>query len=437
MHCSRRSALTLLAGASVGALAGPVLGQRQNRDAGGSAANPGSRPAGGDSLPVNGRVLPGLEALDGIVVPVMEAHAIPGAAIAITQGGALKVARGYGFADVAARVPMRPETFVALASVSKVFTAQTILKLVDTGQLRLSDRVFDYFREPPPPGMREDPRLSGITVEMCLHHTGGWDRKASGDPSAWGPRIARALDLAQPPGPLEMIRYMKGVPLDFAPGTRQVYSNFGFVLLGSVIGAVTRTPYPEYIRQRTLPALGATGVRLDDVPPRYLPGEAKRYVAGNDAPVAGGNSRMVMASGGWQAHCVDMARVMTAIDGTRTGTPFLSPAMLDAMLQPAPGITPANNMHHMGLGWDLVQAFPDPADPSRRRYAWGKDGGLAGIETYVLHRPGGVNLVFLFNSSTRADADAPGGLALIKPKVVDFVEQLPAWPAGDLFASFR
>ena len=41
----------------------------------------------------------------------------------------------------------------------------------------------------------------------------------------------------QPPTPFEMIRYMKGVPLDFTPGTQQVYSNFGFALLGGVMPA--------------------------------------------------------------------------------------------------------------------------------------------------------------------------------------------------------
>jgi CubicO group peptidase (beta-lactamase class C family) len=450
MKHTRRSALAKLGTIALGPLvlpgqsslaAGPEAEGRGARARGGPQAGnrdpQGGAPADAGGLPVTGRALPGLEALDGIVTPILHAHGVPGGAIAITHGGALKLARGYGYADLQTQAPMRPDTFVALASVSKVLTAQTILKLVERGRLQLSDRVFGYFRElQPPPGMREDPRLAEITIEMCLHHTGGWDRKTSGDPSGWGPRISRALRLDRPPAPLEMIRYMKGVPLDFPPGTRQVYSNFGFVLLGGVIAAITKQPYPEAIRQIALQPMGATGLRLDAEPPQYNPGEAHRYIAGTEHPVPGGNPRMVMASGGWQANCVDMARVMTAIDGSRTGAPFLGPAMFQAMLEPAPGITPASPDHWMGLGWDMVQSFPDPANAGGKRYSWGKDGGLGGIETYVEHLAIGANFVMLFNSSV-PQGDANGALALIKPKVIDFVRQVKAWPDGDLFQGFR
>ena len=423
MSLSRRSALAMLGGASLA----PLI-----RTARGAEAQPGP-----DGSPVTGRALPGLDALDGIVTPIMRAHAIPGAAIAIAHAGALKVARGYGYADLQARSPMRPDTYVALASVSKVLTAQTILKLVEGGRLQLSDRVFGWFRDlAPPPGMREDPRLSEITIEMCLHHTGGWDRKTSGDPSGWGPRISNALHLNHPPMPLDMIRYMKGVPLDFAPGTRQVYSNFGFVLLGAVIAAVSRQPYPESVQQITLRPMGATGIRLDNVPPRYNPGEARRYIAGTEHPVPGGLGRMSMASGGWQANCVDMARVMTGIDGSRTGSPFLSPAMMQAMLEPAPGIVPPSPAHWMGLGWDMVQAFPDPGNAGGKRYNWGKDGGIGGIETYVEHLASGANYVLLFNSRPPQGSEA-GALELIKPKVIEFIQQTRAWPDGDLFQGFK
>jgi CubicO group peptidase (beta-lactamase class C family) len=71
------------------------------RTARGAEAQPGP-----DGLPVTGRALPGLDALDGIVTPIMRAHANPGAAIAIAHAGALKVARGYGYADLQARSPM-------------------------------------------------------------------------------------------------------------------------------------------------------------------------------------------------------------------------------------------------------------------------------------------------------------------------------------------
>ncbi|MFO1414038.1 MAG: serine hydrolase domain-containing protein [Burkholderiales bacterium] len=407
-----------LGAAATGALAAPLRALAQAQD-----------------LPVTGRALPGLEALDAVVLPILAAHAIPGGAVAIAYQGKLKLARGYGYADVGARTPMRPGTFVALASVSKVLTAQTVLKLVGQGRLALGDRAFGFFPDlKPPPGMREDPRLSEITVEMCLHHTGGWDRRVSGDPSGWGPRITRALNLQGPPPPLAMIRYMKGVPLDFDPGTKQAYSNFGFVLLGGIIAKVTGMPYPDAVRRLFLDPIGATGLRLDDEPPRYQPGEAKRYVEGNATPVPGGNPRMVMASGGWQATAVGMTQVLTAIDGSRTGSPFLAPAQYDAMLQPAPGIARPSPDHWMGLGWDLVQTFPDSAQPGKVRASYGKDGGIGGIETYVEHLAIGVDYVLLFNSRPRGTG-MPGPLELVKPKVIEFARGVRDWPEGDLFGA--
>ncbi len=415
MSVSRRSVLRAIGAASLV----PVVARAQ--------------PANVNGIPVTGRALQGMEALDGEVTSIMRDHGVPGVSIAIAREGRLKLARGYGYADLAQRTPMRPETRVALASVSKVLTGQTILKLVSEGRLNLSDRAFSFFREMPlAPGAREDPRLAQITVQMLLHHTGGWDRKAEGDPSGWAPRIERTLDLRQPPTPFEMIRYMKGVPLDFAPGTRQVYSNFGFVLLGGIIARVTGQAYPEYVQQNTLRPMGATSVRLDDVEPRYLPGEAKRYVLGSEREVPGGNSRMVMASGGWQATSVDMMRIMTAIDGSRTGTPFLPPAMIEAMLAPAPGIAGPSPDHWMGLAWDMVQSFPGP---NGKRWSYGKDGGLPGVQTYVEHLAIGANYALLINSAPGNANAQPGALRLIQPRLVEFIRQAPV-PDGDLFSAF-
>lgn len=463
MNITRRAAVTLLGSTALAPLAfrpAPWPMQEERGD------NP--LPQGGDGvpllqgvrgssddLPVSGRVLPGLEALDGVVLPILEAHAIPGAQIAMAHEGRLMVARAYGFADVQARLPMLPETRMVLASVSKVITAQTILKLVDEGRITLEDRVFGWFRElRPPEGRREDPRLAEITIRMCLQHTGGWDRKESGDPSGWSPRIRRALHLERPPTPLEMIRYMKGVRLDFQPGTRQAYSNFGFVLLGAVIAAVTREEYPAYVQQHTLQPWGVHGTRVDEPIPNYFPGEARRYMLPAEHEVPGGNNRMVMAAGGWAANCVDMALMLTAIDGSRTGRPWLSPTLMQAMVEPAQGIAPISAsvpelggapagsntqeapLHWMGLGWDQVELFP-PAQPGGpQRYSWAKDGGLAGIQTWVQHVATGTNFALLFNSSVPHGQETPGALGLVRPRVLEFIRGVKAWPVGDLFVDF-
>ena len=80
---------------------------------------------------------------------------------------------------------------------------------------------------------------------MCLNHSGGWDRKHSGDPNSFEPRVERALHVRAPVTGHQLRRYMMGRPLDFDPGTETHYSNFGFVLLGLVIARVTGIPYMQ------------------------------------------------------------------------------------------------------------------------------------------------------------------------------------------------
>lgn len=431
---SRRQVLATLGAASVAALALP----NARADAAQEAPRGGGRAEADDGYeahepPIQGRALPGLESIDNVVLPILEAHAIPGLSLAVARGGKLQLARTYGFADLRAQQPLRPETLFNLASVSKVVTGQTILKLVAQGRLGLGDRVFEILGAlRPPEGAREDPRLRQITVEMCLHHTGGWNRKESGDPSGWTPRVKRALRIRRTPTPHDLIRYMMGVRLDFDPGTQQVYSNFGFVLLGAVIAEIAKQPYAEYAQAQTLHPMGATRMRLTGPGPGYGEGEAHRYALPSDHPIPGGNPPMVAASGGWMADCIDMARVMTAIDGSRTGTPWLPPALMDAMLQPAPGIPPAPAGHWMGLAWDQVERVQTPNGPA---YGWAKDGGLAGIQTWVQHLPEGIDLVILCNSSP--PHGQVGELAMVRPKVIEFLRGVRAWPEGDLFGDFN
>jgi len=426
---SRRTAL-----AAIGAAVPAPLALLSRANASQRAGNPtlaagGAGPPG--DIPVSGRTLPGLEGLDAKIVSQLDAHGTAGAAISIAQGGTLKVARGYGYANVQARESMLPSTPLLLASVSKVPTAMTVLKLVEQGQLSLGERVFPHFSNlRPPEGRREDPRLNEITVEMCLWHTGGWDRKRT--PLANPMQVRRALRLEREPTPADLIRFQKGVPLDFAPGTEQSYSNFGFVLLGALIAKLNNEGYGPFVNQRTLRPMGIEGMRIDPSESAYLPGEAHRYAPPADHPVSGGHPLMTMAAGGWMAHCIDLAKMLTAIDGSRTGSTWLSAPLMQAMVSAAPGIPRKTTGGWFGLGWDSVEEVgggDDGADIASR-FEWSKDGALPGVSTWVQHMPSGVNFAILCNSS------GEGALAQIRPRVLEFIRGVREWPDGDLFAEF-
>ncbi len=384
-----------------------------------------------DSLSTVGKAGAGLEAFDGIMARVLEKHSVPGATLAIAKDGKLVLAKGYGLADISDNAPMRPETTFVLASVSKSITAATVLKLVEQGKLTLDEPAFARLAELMPPGGRGmDPRLRKITVRMLLNHSGGWDRKISGDPSGFGRRVARALRVRGAVTADDLIRFMMREPLDFDPGTRAAYSNFGYVVLGAIIERVTGERFGEAVHRITLRPMGIGRVRIDPPGREYLAGEAHRYSPETDHPLPGGHPVMTAAAGGWEASAVEMARFLTAMDGSR-GEAFLSEAMMKQMLAapPAPQ-KPRRNGSYFGLGWDTVR-------PGAKGFEYGKNGGLPGICTYIEHMPGGVDWVVLFNSRQAKESGETPLLGDTQKAVRRAIEEVKQWPSVDLFSEYR
>ena len=180
-----------------------------------------------------GQFVPGLEPYDRIVARTMRDHRIPGAAVAVVRHGRLVYARGFGMADRLREVPVQPDSLFRIASLSKPITAVAVLKLVEDGRLELDARVFrDLLAgiEPHPP---KDPRMNEITVRDLLRHSGGFDRDRSGDVQWEQKKISRKLRKSPPLDCADVIAYMKRQRLDFSPGERYAYSNFGYCALRS------------------------------------------------------------------------------------------------------------------------------------------------------------------------------------------------------------
>lgn len=380
-------------------------------------------------MPTTGQVAgPGLEAFDPILTGLVQRFSLPGAGFAIVKDGRLVLARGYGYADLEEQTAVEPTTRFLLASVSKSITAATILKLVEQGKLRFADRVFDVLNhiEPLDPAT-VDPRTAQITILDLLYHAGGWDRDTTGDPLTWGERVARALHVRGPIGPRELVRYMLSQPLDFTPGTKCVYSNYGYMLLGLVIERVTGEPYQPYVRVNTLEPMGIRGAVDGAGHPQYFPGEARRYGPDNHLVPGGGLPSVHFASGGWIASPVEMARFMAVIGGEKPPA-FLTPESFARMLAPPPPPIPLRpNGSHFGMGWDSVLRRPEGV-------LYEKDGGVMGTTTWVEHRPNGASWVLLINSSNRADG--PELHREFISQIRGALDATTEWPSGDLFDAY-
>jgi CubicO group peptidase (beta-lactamase class C family) len=162
---------------------------------------------------------------------------IPGAAWGIVIDGELAHTGVVGYRDVAAKAPVTPDTVFRIASMTKSFTAMAIMKLRDEGKLSLEDPVEKYV-----PEMKalvyptsDSPR---ITIRHLLSHAEGFP-----EDNPWGDQ-----QLADTDEQLSAL-IKAGIPFSNAPGIAYEYSNFGFAILGRVVGVVARGSQPDSGRQ--------------------------------------------------------------------------------------------------------------------------------------------------------------------------------------------
>ena len=403
------------------------------------AAQPAPPKSPAEACPVTGACLPGLEGLDACMRKFMESNDVPGGVLAVTKGGRLVYERAFGFADVDKREPTRPASRFRLASVSKPITAVAVLGLVERGKLQLSDKVYDLLA-PKPFGERElDPRFKDITILHLLQHRGGFDRDKSFDPMFRSYLVSAEAGHDGPASAADVIRYMAGRRLDFDPGARYAYSNFGYCLLGRVIEKVTGRPYDEYVKRTICKplgiesfGLGATRAkdRLPDEVVYYARTKAKaRSVFPTEPKTSwayGGFYLEPMDShGAWVASARDLLRFARDFDDPKSSR-LLAPGSIATMFARPEGTA--------GIGKD--------GKPRRSWYAcgWavvaGKEqnhgGSLPGTTTRLVRRADGIDWVVLFN--TRRDRRR----VRIRPDRVHatisrFLGCVKDWPTGDLF----
>jgi CubicO group peptidase (beta-lactamase class C family) len=159
----------------------------------------------------------------------------PGAAVAVAKNGKIIFEKGYGSADLEHNIPITPKTIFHIASVSKQFTAFSILLLEKEGKLSINDDVRKYIPEIPDFG-------KVITLNELMHHTSGlrdqWDLLAM---AGW-----RLDDIITKDQILRLVSRQK--ELNFNPGDEFLYCNTGFTLLAEVVARVSGQTFAEFTR---------------------------------------------------------------------------------------------------------------------------------------------------------------------------------------------
>jgi CubicO group peptidase (beta-lactamase class C family) len=163
------------------------------------------------------------------------AHAdrFAGAAL-LAKGDQVLFQAAYGEASRSDHTPNRVDTKFNLGSINKVFTKLAIAQLVEQGKVRLDDTIDRYLPDYP------KAVASRVTVRQLLEHRGG-----IGD--VFGDAYDR-IDHSRLRRVADWIPLFRDVPLAFEPGTREQYSNGGYVLLGAIVERVSGEDYYDYVR---------------------------------------------------------------------------------------------------------------------------------------------------------------------------------------------
>ncbi|MGB8657553.1 MAG: serine hydrolase domain-containing protein [Candidatus Zixiibacteriota bacterium] len=187
----------------------------------------------------------------------------PGVSFGLVYDQDLIWAKGYGFADLAKKIPATPSTAYRIASLTKLFTATAILQLRDAGKLQLDDPVVKYV----PWFQLKDTCADSpvITIRHLLTHTSGIPRELDG--LYW--------DDMKFPEQKEFVSMLQQSTTILPREKEFKYSNVAYSVLGYVIAKVSGESYPDYIKTHILTPLGMTGTEV--LPHKDMPTLATGY----------------------------------------------------------------------------------------------------------------------------------------------------------------
>lgn len=174
---------------------------------------------------------------------------LPGVTVAIVKDQQLVWSKGYGYADVENKVPMKDGSLCSICSISKLFTSIAIMQLWEQGKLRLDDSVSMYL---PHFKVKQEFESVPITIRGLLTHSAGLPRETA-QPYWTNPYTF----------PTEKeINDKLGEQNTLYPASREYqYSNLGMSLLGQIVAKVSGMPYEQYVEEKILKPLQLSNTR--------------------------------------------------------------------------------------------------------------------------------------------------------------------------------
>ena len=285
-------------------------------------------------------------------------------AVLVAKGDTVLLSKGYGSANLEWDLPNTPATKFRLGSITKQFTAASILILEERGKLSTSDPIKKHMPDAPA-------AWDAITLHHLLTHTSGIPNFTALKEFATLKGTATTVD--------KSIALFRDKPLDFPVGERMSYSNSGYLVLGYVIEKVTGGSYEAFVQANIFTPLGMTDSGYDSNT-RLIARRAAGYMPGPGSFVNADYAHMSVphAAGALYSTTGDLLKWERALLGGK----LLSAASLQKML------TPDKNNYAYGLAV--------PTTNGRRVVA--HNGGIEGFNTNMAHYPdSGFTVIVLGN----------------------------------------
>ena len=223
----------------------------------------------------------------------------PGASVLVFKNDKIVFKKGYGVSNIATQEKINPTTNFRLASVTKQFTAMSILLLVQKGRIKLEDPLKKYF--PSFPAYGKD-----IKIKNLLTHTSGlMDYEDLMSPS-------QAVQLHDT-NCLQLMYKANG--LYFAPGTQYKYSNTGYAILALIVEKISGQDYSSFLKENIFMPLKMKNSVAFEEGKSTLPNRAYGYSSGNGTWVETDQSMTsaVLGDGGIYTNTIELTQWIKAL----------------------------------------------------------------------------------------------------------------------------
>jgi CubicO group peptidase (beta-lactamase class C family) len=324
--------------------------------------------------------------------PFQRQYRVPAMSVALSRGGHFVYDRAGGMADRQHLTQAQQDSLCRVADLSKPITAVTIFSLIESGKLNLTDKVFGatgilntkYGKSP------YKPYVADVTVDHLLSHTaGGWPADDN-DPMFHNNGWDQAKLITST---------IENVPLTNQPGTKWIFSNFGYCLLGRMIEQVTGQGYEAYVQANILAPCGITSMQIARDSERQRASNEVVYIGQYSEDPYKININRMDSGDGWIASSTQLVQFLNHVTGAPGIPALLKPETIRAMTTPAPAYPQGNARY--ARGW-MVSG-------NGAGSCW-HSGSLPGSTSLMVHNPDGSCFAALCNTRTQPHQEMDSAL---------------------------